>query len=93
MVYKFCSYIDKIMNKDNAKQFVDLAALGILGDMMVLRDFETREIIEEGLSNLRNPFFLEMVKRQSHVLKDELTPLGVAFYIVPYVNATIRVGA
>lgn len=93
MVYKFCSYIDKIMNKDNVKQFVDLAALGILGDMMDLRDFETKEIIEEGLSSLRNPFFLEMVKRQSHVLKDELTPLGVAFYIVPYVNATIRVGS
>jgi single-stranded-DNA-specific exonuclease len=29
MVYKFCSYIDKIMNTDYADQFIDLVALGM----------------------------------------------------------------
>jgi single-stranded DNA-specific DHH superfamily exonuclease len=33
-----------------------------------------------------------MVKAQEYSLKNELTPFGVAFYIAPYINATIRVG-
>ena len=29
MVYKFCSYLDSLLNKDYAEQFLDLVALGI----------------------------------------------------------------
>ena len=92
MVYKFCSYIDKILNIDYANQFLDLAALGIVADMVDLRDYETRHIVVQGLNNIRNPFFRGMVDKQSYSLKDGITPFGVAFYIAPYVNATIRMG-
>ena len=33
-----------------------------------------------------------MVERQSFFLGDFVSPFGIAFYIAPYVNATIRVG-
>ena len=92
MVYKFCSYIDELMNVDYADQFLDLVALGMVADMMDLRDFETRHLITRGLENIRNPYFKGMVDKQSYSLKDGISPIGVAFYIAPYVNATIRMG-
>lgn len=45
-----------------------------------------------GLNAIANPFFATMVARQSYQLKDEITPIGVAFYITPYINGAIRVG-
>ena len=92
MVYKFCSYIDELLNVDYANQFLDLVALGMVADMMDLRDFETKHLVNLGLKQIRNPYFRGMVDKQSFQLKDGITPFGIAFYIAPYVNATIRVG-
>lgn len=92
VVYKFCSYLDDLLNVDYADQFLDLVALGMVADMMDLRDFETRHLITRGLDNIRNPYFKGMVDKQSYSLKDGISPIGVAFYIAPYVNATIRMG-
>ena len=92
MVYKFCSYIDEIMNVDYADEFLDLVALGMVADMMDLRDFETKHLITRGIERIRNPYFDGMVKKNAFQLKDGVTPFGIAFYIAPYVNATIRVG-
>ena len=92
MVYKFCSYLDELCNVDYADQFLDLVALGMVADMMDLRDYETRHLITRGLEDIRNPYFKGMIDKQSYQLKDGLSPIGVAFYIAPYVNATIRMG-
>ena len=92
VVYKFCSHLDDLLNVDYADQFLDLVALGMVADMMDLRDFETRHLITRGLENIRNPYFKGMVDKQSYSLKDGISPIGVAFYIAPYVNATIRMG-
>mgnify|MGYP003291506356 CR=1 FL=1 len=92
VVYKFCSHLDDLLNVDYADQFLDLVALGMVADMMDLRDYETRHLITRGLENIRNPYFKGMVDKQSYSLKDGISPIGVAFYIAPYVNATIRMG-
>ena len=92
MVYKFCSYIDTLLNVDYADQFLDLVALGMVADMMDLRDYETKHLINKGLKSIRNPYFRGMVERQEYQLKNGITPFGIAFYIAPYVNATIRMG-
>lgn len=94
MVWKFCCYIDKLLDKNVAYDFIDLAALGILGDMMSLRDYETVEIVRQGFAQVRNPFFSEMAKVQSYSINKNggLNPYTVAFYIVPQINGAIRVG-
>lgn len=92
MVYKFCSYMDELLNVDYADDYLDLVALGMVADMMDLRDYETRHLIARGLENIRNPYFKGMVEKQAYSLKDGISPIGVAFYIAPYVNATIRMG-
>lgn len=92
MVLKFCQYIDSLLNKDYAEEYYDLASLALISDMMDIRDFETRHLITKGLNNIKNSFFKEMIKKQEFSLKDGLSPIGIAFYITPYINATIRVG-
>ena len=92
MVYKFCSRIDELLNVDYADDYLDLVALGMVADMMDLRDYETRRLVDKGLKNIRNPYFKEMVKRQAFPLRDGITPFGIAFYIAPFVNATVRSG-
>lgn len=93
MVYKFCKYMDNLLNNSCADNYLDLVALGLIADMVGCQDFETREMIKLGLQNIHNPFFDEMVHLNSYSLKDDITYEGVAFYIAPGVNATIRVGS
>jgi single-stranded-DNA-specific exonuclease len=45
MVLKFCTYIDELLGTNNAKEYIDLAALALISDMMDIRDFETIEYI------------------------------------------------
>ncbi len=59
---------------------------------MDIRNTETRYLIQDGMKNVRNPFIKGMVEKNSYSLKGEVTPIGVAFYIVPFVNAITRVG-
>lgn len=92
VVYKVCQEIDSLLEEDHAHNFIDLVMLGLVGDMMDIRNTETRYLIQDGMKNVRNPFIKGMVEKNSYSLKGEVTPIGVAFYIVPFVNAITRVG-
>lgn len=92
IVYKFCCYLDSLMGTNYAIDYEDLCALALIGDMMDLRDYETHYFVKDGLQCIRNPFFLEMVNRQHYKLDNNITPFGIAFYVVPYINAMTRSG-
>lgn len=92
VVWQFCRYIDSIMHTQYAINYEDLAALGLIGDMMDNRSLETHYIIKDGLQRIRNPFFVEMMNRQKYQFEGGVTPFGIAFYIVPYINAMTRSG-
>ena len=93
MVYKFCQLIDKMLGKNIIDNYLDLVSLGMIADMMDLRDFETKYLINCGISNIRNPFLKGMIEKNSYSIGDDITPMGIAFYVAPYVNATIRMGS
>lgn len=94
VVYKFLQVMDKLLEIKESQNFIDQAAISIVGDMMDLRQYENRLIVKKGLSNIRNLGLKQLIAQQAFSLKDteNLTPIGVAFYIVPLVNALIRVG-
>lgn len=92
MVWKFCCYIDMLLKTDHAQKFLDLVALGLVADMMDVRDFETRRLIDKGLQQIRNPYFRGAIDKDQFHFINEITPIGVAFYIAPLINATTRVG-
>ena len=92
VVWKFCCYMDSVMDTHYAIEYSDLVALALIGDMMDQRDFETHQLIKEGLQRIKNPFFVEMMDRQRYQFEGGITPIGIAFYIVPYINAMTRSG-
>ena len=94
VVWQFCKYLDNILNKDIADNYLDLVALGLTGDMMSLKSIETKHLINKGFKdeNLQNPFIYGMFQKNSYSLGAHITPMGAAFYIVPLVNAIVRSG-
>ena len=99
MVYKFCEVLDDILGIDQARNYMDLAALGEIADVMDRTYTETNYIIIEGLRNIRNEGFRTLIEAQSFSLKEKavfpyrgLTPIDIAFYIAPLINAITRVG-
>lgn len=92
VVWQFCNYIDSLMGIQYAIEYEDLAALANIGDMMIVSEIETHQIIKDGLDRINNPFFVEMMNRQKFQFEGGITPFGIAFYIVPYINAMTRSG-
>lgn len=105
VAYQFCRYIDKILNKNYANDFLDLVASGLMGDLMSMKSLETKYLIFEGFKeeNIKNPFIYNMCVKNSFSLNKAdykpsknnnlfITPMGAAFFLVPYVNAIVRSG-
>ena len=94
IVWQFCRYLDSLLNKDFANNYLDLVALGLTADMMSLQSLETKHLILKGFKeeNIRNPFIYGMVEKNSYSLGPKVTPMGAAFYIAPFVNAMVRSG-
>lgn len=103
VVYQFCRYLDKIWNLSYADKYMDLAAWGIIGDMGSMLELENRYIVKEGLKNINNKLLWALMEKQAYSITgimspskqqliDAMNPISVAFYIVPLVNAMIRVG-
>lgn len=92
VTWQFCRYLDNVLGVDFAKNYMDLAAFGIISDMMSMLSLENRYIVTEGLKELKNPFMKSLFEKQSYSMKDKLNPTSVAFYMTPLCNAMIRSG-
>lgn len=93
MVYKFCCYIDSLLQIQKAENFIDLVAVGLTGDMMDVRQLETRELIRRGFNHITNPFIKGIIDKDQFHFQGEITQHKIAFYLVPLVNAVTRVGS
>ena len=99
VVYKFCEILDEMLGINQAHNYIDLAALGEIADVMDRTDIETNYIMLEGLKNIHNEGFRTLIESQSFSLKEKaaypyegLGPIDVAFYIAPLINAITRMG-
>jgi len=92
IVYKFCQVMDTILHQNKADDYLDLVALGLLGDMMDQREPETRKFITVGLQNVHNPFFVWMCRKNAFSMNNTIDMHGVTWFVVPYINAVTRVG-
>jgi single-stranded-DNA-specific exonuclease len=105
VVYQFCRYVDSLYNRNWADDYLDLAAWGIIGDMGSVLDMENRYIIYKGLSKeyIKNDFLKCLLNKQAYSITgkqgaswndivEKTNPISIAFYIVPLVNAMIRMG-
>ena len=103
MAYQFCRALDEEYGYHYADKYIDLAALGICADMMSGLSIENQYFWRKGFSNVQNYFFLSIARKQAYSITgkmgatdqdiiDALNPTSVAFYIVPLINAMVRVG-
>ena len=99
VVFKFCEVLDEILGIQQAHNYIDLAALGEIADVMDRTNIETNYIMMEGLKNIRNQGFKTLIEAQAYSLKEKaiepytgLGPVDIAFYIAPLINAITRVG-
>lgn len=98
VTYKFCKYVDKKLGLNIADNYLDLVAIGMIGDSCDLRDLESRYLVLKGIDLInkkqnKNRMITELVESQSYSLKGNVSILGVSFYIAPMVNAVIRNGS
>jgi single-stranded-DNA-specific exonuclease len=96
MVYKVVQcYSHKYGDGKHHEEYIDLAALGLISDMMDTRDLDNNYIISKGLKNLKNPMFKALLAKQSYSVSsvDNPNKIDIAFYVTPLINAVIRVGS
>jgi len=93
VTWQFCRWCDILYHTNYADEFIDLAALGLISDMMSMLSLENRYIVHTGLNNINNYFFQALCEKQSFSMGGKVNPISVAFYITPLINAMIRAGA
>ena len=97
VTYKFCKYIDNILNLNIADDFLDLLAYGMVSDSADLREFESRYLVLEGLNRIQdgvnsNELLKKLYKSKSYSMNNKCTISGMAFYMCPAINCIIRGG-
>lgn len=92
IVYKFLQALDHKLNIKHADHYLDLVAVGNIGDMMDSRELETRYYMQKGLTKINNSFLKALFEKQEFSTKGIINLINVAFYIVPLCNAAIRAG-
>lgn len=93
VTYQFIRSLDERAGFTNYKKYIDLAALGICADMMSALSEENQYFWKEGFTHINNFFFQTLCEKQEYSMGGVVNPTTVAFYIVPMINAMIRVGS
>ena len=93
VVYQTCRAIDETLLTFYADEYIDICAVGLVGDMMDVTNPETRYLIHKGLTKIQNKCdknLLAILKKVGKEYKPNAT--SIAFYLVPFINAIIRLG-
>ena len=86
VTWKFCKYMDEQYLTGYADELVDLAACGLVGDMMDMTVMENRYIVSKGLSKINNPAIKKTVGGF------EFNSTAISFSVAPIINASNRIG-
>lgn len=86
VTWKFCKYMDEQYLTDYADELADLAACGLVGDMMDMTIMENRYIVSKGLSKIYNPAIKKIVGGF------EFNSTAISFSVAPIINAINRIG-
>lgn len=97
VTYKFAKLLDKYYGVDYSNDYLDLVALGMIGDRADTMDLETRFLILEGLNQIRNKsgknkLIETLVNAQMYSMDNKITMNGIGFYVCPLINSLIRLG-
>ena len=83
---KFCKYLDECFETDYADGLIDLAACGIVADMMDMTVMENRYIVYKGLQKIYNPAIKKIIGGF------QFNSTAISFSVAPIINAANRMG-
>lgn len=86
VTWKFCKYMDEQYLTGYTDELADLAACGLVGDMMDMTVMENRYIVSKGLSKIYNPAIKKIVGGF------EFNSNAISFSVAPIINASNRIG-
>lgn len=97
ITYKFTKLLDKYYGVDYADDYLDLVALGMIGDRTDTVNLQTRYLILKGLEQIRNKtnknkLISVLVDAQMYSMNNKITINGIGFYVCPLMNSMIRLG-
>lgn len=92
IVYKFIKEYDKKYSFNFAENNLDLVAMGIIGDSMDLRNYETRYIAMEGLKSVNNKFMKQFLIKNKIEEGESINFKFIGWKIAPFINAVTRIG-
>ena len=90
MVFIFIKYFMFYKNiNTNVDKYLDLVALGAIGDVSNVADKEIRYYVTKGLNNINNLFIKSVMERKG---LQEMTGRDASFSIISMINAVTRIG-
>ena len=91
VTYNFLQALDECYWNDICEDhFTDLVALADISDVMSMRSFNTRAMVNYGIDHINNKMFQEILKAQDFSTKGIVSPFTIAFYVTPLINAFLR---
>ncbi|EJW13899.1 single-stranded DNA-specific exonuclease (plasmid) [Paenibacillus alvei DSM 29] len=90
MCYKVCQVIDEYLSIELADDFRDLSAIGIVADMMDVRNMENRYLIYNGINNINNLGIKEILKQSKIDFSEGINSTNISFKIAPIIGACSR---
>jgi single-stranded-DNA-specific exonuclease len=91
MVYKFIQGLDTKLGLNYADDYLDLVAIGQIGDASDISDPEIRKLVFKGINNVKNKF-LKVAIATKLGLGVKVAPKDLSFNVIPLINAVTRVG-
>ena len=97
ITYKFTKLLDRYYGVNYADDYLDLVALGMIGDRADTMNLQTRYLILNGLKQIRektnkNKLIRTLVDAQMYSMDYKITINGIGFYVCPLINSLIRLG-
>ena len=97
ITYKFTKLLDRYYGVNYADDYLDLVALGMIGDRADTMNLQTRYLILDGLKQIRektnkNKLIRTLVDAQMYSMDYKITINGIGFYVCPLINSLIRLG-
>lgn len=94
IVWQFCRALDEVLTFVCADNFIDLVAVGNIGDVMDMRSDETRYLCNLGMSReYINSQLIQFLRASAYSMRDgKYNPHTISFNVVPYFNAVCRIG-
>ncbi|OPH61879.1 hypothetical protein BC351_01155 [Paenibacillus ferrarius] len=90
LIWQICRVLDDKFNVNYSQDLVDMAAIGLISDMMCMKTMENRAIVSLGLSNVKNIGLAAILGFKGLKNKEKLSTVDIGFNVSNLLNAVAR---